>query len=86
MLPSGFVGCIDVVRLKNGRDVNVFVVWRGDELLDAGVLLLDPAVTMLPPGDDIDVGCCINVSWPSVSHEKLFKWKYHSYQSKYTQN
>ena len=70
MLPSGFVGCIDVVRLKKGRDVNVLEVWSGDELFDAGVLLLEGPVTILLPGEDIAVGCWINVSCPSVVKNK----------------
>ena len=66
LLPSGFVGCIDVVKLKKGNDVKVFeVVWIGDELLDADGLLLEPPDSMPLPGEDIEVGCCINVNWPS---------------------
>ena len=75
LLPSGFVGCIDVVRLKKGRDVNVLEVWSGDELLDAGVLLLEGPVTILLPGEDIAVGCWINVSCPSVINKPRKRMK-----------
>ena len=59
------VGCIDVVKLKNGNDVKVFDAWSGDELLDVDGLLLEPPDNIPLTGGDMEVGCCINVNWPS---------------------
>ena len=76
LLPSGFVGCIVVVKLKKGKEVGVLLLlFRGvDDVLELDTVLLSPPTTLpaddkipLPPpaGEEREVGCCISVNWPS---------------------
>ena len=71
MLPSGFVGCIVVVKLKKGKEVRVLLLFTGVDVLELDVVLFipptlpDDKIPLPPAGEEREAGCCISVNWPS---------------------